>query len=135
MDVRDYVTFDELRAALVAPVVAHLARTPGSAHRTAFEPFHFCEHVSVEVPLGTAATTLRELATGIRLLDLQTIHHHFISSRVRLHLKTNDFSHWIANTLGLGGVAARLDRIDIYVNTLDDLRREILTALRSEARA
>jgi len=135
IDVRDFVTFDELRHALVTPVASHLDAFPAVRTRHASESFYFCEHQSVEVPLGTQASTLRELAEGIRLLDLQTIHHHFINSRVRLHLKTNDFSHWIRESLGLKGVPERLDRIDIYMNTLDDLRREILSAIRSEVHA
>jgi hypothetical protein len=135
VDVRDCVTFEELRDAIVTPIASHLSMSPASANRAAFEPFFFCEHESIEVPLGPQASTLRELAEGIRLLDLQTIHHHFINSRVRLHLKTNDFSHWIRHNLGLTGVAQRLDRIDIYMNTLDDLRREILSAIRSEVYA
>ena len=132
LDVREFVSFDDLRQALVTAVQTHLDATPGAARRHVHEPFFFCEHTTLEVPLGTQAYTLRELAEGIRLLDLQTIHHHFINSRVRLQLKTNDFSQWIRQSLGLTGVAQRLDRIDIYVNTLEDLRREILSAIRSE---
>ena len=132
VDVREFVSFDDLRQALITAVQTHLDTTPGAARRHVYEPFFFCEHTTIEVPLGTQAYTLRELAEGIRLLDLQTIHHHFINSRVRLQLKTNDFSQWIRHNLGLTGVAQRLDRIDIYVNTLEDLRREILSAIRSE---
>ena len=132
VDVREFVSFDDLRQALIAAVQTHIDATPGAARRHVYEPFYFCEHTTIEVPLGTQAYTLRELAEGIRLLDLQTIHHHFINSRVRLQLKTNDFSQWIRQSLGLTGVAQRLDRIDIYVNTLEDLRREILSGIRSE---
>jgi len=135
VDVRDFVSFEDLRRALQAAIQSHLDASPGAATRNAFEPFFFCEHQSVEVPIGMQAATLRELAEGIRTLDLQTIHHHFINSRIRLQLKTNDFSHWIRHSLGLTGVAQRLDRIDIYMNTLEDLRREILSSIRSEMHA
>jgi hypothetical protein len=135
VDVREFVSFDDLRRTFVSTVESHLEGSPGAARRSAFEPFFFCEHATIEVPLGTQAYTLRELAEGIRLLDLQTIHHHFINSRVRLQLRTNDFSQWIRHNLGLTGVAQRLDRIDLYVNSLEDLRREILSAIRSEAHA
>src|SRR5262245_6630230 len=135
IDVRDVLSFENLRQSVITAIEDHLDAAPGAAHRPAFEPFYFCEHKTIEAPLGTQATSLRELAEGIRLLDLQTIHHHFINSRVRLQLKTNDFSHWIRHTLGLTGVAQRLDRIDIYMNTLEDLRREILSAIRSEVHA
>jgi hypothetical protein len=135
IDVRDFVSFDDLRRALHGAIASYLDESPGAATRHAFEPFFFCEHQSVEVPLGRYATTLRELAEGIRTLDWQSIHHHFINSRIRLQLETNDFSHWIRDSLGLSGVAQRLDRIDIYMNSFEDLRREILSSIRSEMHA
>ena len=131
VDVRDCTSFEALRTAVTTPIDDHLRRFPDAAGRRAFEPFYFCESVEVSVPLGTGATNLDELADGIEKLSLQTIQHHFINSRIRLHLKTNDFSYWIEHNLELPALARRLDRIDIYMNTLEDLRREILATLRS----
>jgi hypothetical protein len=73
--------------------------------------------------------TLPELAAGIRLLGHQSLHYHFINSRLRLHLRTNDFSHWIEQSLGWPWLAARLNRLDFYNNTLDELREDILALL------
>ncbi len=131
VDVRDITSLEILRHALVDPIDQHLSHLPDAAGRRAFEPFYFSESLGIQVPLGTSASTLAELAEGINTLSLQTIHHHFINSRIRLRLATNDFSHWIDQALGYPELARRLDRIDIYVNTLEDLRREILTALTS----
>jgi hypothetical protein len=131
VDVRDITSLEILRHALVDPIDQHLSHLPDDARRRAFEPFYFSESLGIQVPLGTSAATLPELAAGIRTLSPQTIHHHFINSRIRLRLATNDFSHWIEHALGYPELARRLDRIDIYVNTLEDLRREILTALTS----
>jgi hypothetical protein len=41
-------------------------------------------------------------------------------------LRTNDFSHWFDAALGLPKLAANADRIDIYTNTLDTARRELI---------
>jgi hypothetical protein len=131
VDVRDITSLQTLREALVDPIDHHISGHPDAAKRRAFEPFYFCESLGVQVPLGTSASTLPELSAGIAALSLQTIHHHFINSRIRLHLATNDFSHWIDQSLGLPPLARKLDRIDVYVNTLDDLRREILATLSS----
>ena len=135
VDVRDVTSFDELREALVGPVAAAVDALRDEAHRPAGESFSFCEHESVEAPLGAQATTLRELVDGIRLLDAQTIHHHFVHSRIRLDLATNDFSHWIEHALGLTGLARRLARIDIAMKPPDALRREIVSVIRSEGGA
>ena len=34
--------------------------------------------------------------------------------------------HWFRNALGLEDLAARTDRIDVYTNTLDTARRELI---------
>jgi hypothetical protein len=131
VDVRDFVSFEALREAVIQPIEDHLERFPESAQRRAFEPFYFCEVRELSVPLDRQASNLDELAAGIEVISLQTIHYHFINSRVRLHLKTNDFSHWISRELDLPELAGRLDRIDIYMDTLDDLRRDIVATIRS----
>jgi hypothetical protein len=130
VDVRECVSLDELRESIALPVEDHVRRLPDSANRPGFEPFYFGEAQEVSVSLGTSATTLAELADGISHLSLQTIHHHFINSRVRLHLKTNDFSYWIEKSLDMPKLSEKLNALDIYMNTLDDLRREILATIR-----
>ena len=100
-----------------------------AADRRAFEAFYFSEAKEVTVPSGAPAWTLAELAEGIRLLGHQSLHYHFINSRLRLHLKTNDFSYWIEHNLNHPWLAARLNRIDFYNDTLDDLRQDILAVL------
>ena len=129
IDLRDFLSIEDLRKVLIETVEAFLKRQPQSADRPAFEPFYFCEAVETVVLLGTKASTLAELSDGIERLSLQTLHHHFINSRLRLQLRTNDFSHWIEESLELPALAARLNRIDFYMNTLDGVRKEVLQAI------
>jgi hypothetical protein len=107
----------------------YLAEHSQAIDRRAFEAFYFCEASEVTVPSGRPAWTLAELAEGIRLLGHQSLHYHFINSRLRLHLKTNDFSNWIEHNLNHPWLAARLNRVDFYNHTLDDLRQDILEIL------
>jgi hypothetical protein len=60
------------------------------------------------------------------------LYHHFIASRLRLKLRTNDFSYWFQNSLGLERLAARADGIDIYRNTLDTTRQELIRLIEEE---
>jgi len=136
VDRRAATSVPALRDALVAPIADHLARVPEAAGRAAAAPFCFCEALDLHVPLGRSAATLRELADGIRALDLETLHHHVVrvGAGIGQEAATADFSRWIADGLGLPGVAARLDRIDIATRSLDDLRRDILGAIRGDLR-
>jgi hypothetical protein len=129
VDLRDIVTLEELRVILIGIVDDHLKQHSQAIDRRAFEAFYFSEAKEVTVPIGSPAWTLGELAEGIRLLGHQSLHYHFINSRLRLHLKTNDFSHWIENSLHNPKLAARLNRIDFYNDTLDELRQDIVAML------
>jgi len=129
VDLRDIVTLEELREILVGIVDEHLRVHSQAIDRRAFEAFYFSEAKEVTVPIGSPAWTLAELADGIRLLGHQSLHYHFINSRLRLQLKTNDFSHWIENSLHNPKLAARLNRIDFYNDTLDELRQDIVAML------
>ena len=131
VDVREFVSIDSLRDALAGRVEDHLRQNPASAERPGFEPFHFCEAIEVTIPLEERAWDLAELAAGICRLSLHTLHYHFINSRLRLHLQTNDFSNWIENSLEMPELARRLNRIDVYMNTLEGLREEVCRVLRA----
>lgn len=123
------VSLEAVREALASAVEAHIREHPSAAERPGFETFHFCETVEVTVPQGDSANNLGELIDGIRRSSLQTLHHHFINSRLRLHLVTNDFSYWIHHSLGLPDLAQALNRVDVYTNTLEGLRRDLVETL------
>lgn len=129
VDLREIVSLEDLRGMLAGIVDDYLKEHPQAVDRRAFEAFYFCEAREVTVPSGSPAWTLAELADGIRLLGHQSLHYHFINSRLRLHLKTNDFSYWIEHNLHHPWLAARLNRIDFYNDTLDDLRQDILDVI------
>jgi len=129
IDIRDFVSLDDLRNALVENLESYLGRMPQAADRPGFEPFFFCEAKEFALPLGMQATNLQELSEGIKRLSVQSLHYHFINSRIRLQLKTNDFSHWINRDLGLHALAEDLNRVDFYTNTLEGVRAEILETI------
>jgi hypothetical protein len=84
------------------------------------------ETVSVEVPTGVFARNLSEFVQGVALMGLSSIHFHFLTSRLRLELKSNDFSLWLSEELRLPELAQKIERIDIYANTLEGVRRKIV---------
>jgi hypothetical protein len=84
--------------------------------------------------LGLTATTLDEFRGGMEHLSHAAFYFHFISSRLRLQLQTNDFSYWLAGGLHLGTLAHSIDRIDIYTNTIDSARAKILRLIDRERR-
>jgi len=132
IDVRDYVGLAELRADLRQILAEYAGHHAQQARQAAFEPFYFCSAIEVTVPLPWDAKTLAGLRAGLERMSHASFYHHFIASRLRLHLRTNDFSHWFATALGLERLAERTNRIDIYTNTLDTARQELIGLLDRE---
>lgn len=134
VDVRDYVSIAELRGDIRRIVAEFCEEHPTEAKQAAFETFYFSRDVEITVPLPWDARTLAGFRAGLERLSHASFYHHFIASRLRLQLRTNDFSHWFENALGLPELAAKVNRIDIYTNTLDTARHELIELLDTEVR-
>jgi hypothetical protein len=134
LDIRDYVSLAELRSDLRRVVSNYCSANPGEAAQAAFEPFFFCETVEEEVALPLEAWTLEEFRDCMNRVPHACLQFHFITSRLRLHLRTNDFSYWLAKDLGQKELARRVDQIDVYTNTLDSARTQIIQLIEGELR-
>ncbi len=126
VDVREYTSIQALRETLVGIVEEYLKKNPRTRERIAFEPFYFCASDTVVIPTPLVARNLAEFAEGLKQVSISSIHYHFIQARLRLKLNSNDFSVWLEQELDLGTLADRINRIDIYTSTLQDVRRQIL---------
>jgi hypothetical protein len=132
LDIRDFTSLPAMRETIVRAVASYLATNPAAGTRPAFEPFYFCASETVVIPTTLVAHDLEEFAACLERVSAHSIHHHFISARLRLRLTSNDFSVWLDEELGLPAAAARLNRIDIYTATLYDVRQRILQIVLKE---
>jgi hypothetical protein len=132
LDIRDYISLAELRTDLCRLVKEFCDRNAQYAGQEAFEPFFFCEALEVTVSLGFEARSLGEFRAALKKLGHTSFHYHFIASRLRLQLRTNDFSNWVENNLGLSALAQEINRIDIYTNTLDSAQSRLIALVEGE---
>jgi hypothetical protein len=126
VDVREFTSIKTLRDTLVKTLQDYLESSPRARERAAFEPFYFCASDTIVVPTPFVARNLREFADGLGRVSLHSIHYHFIEARLRLKLNSNDFSQWLEEELDLGPLADRLNRIDIYTATMEEVRENIM---------
>lgn len=126
VDVREFTSVADLRDRFIQIVQIFLQRSAEAATRASRETFYFCAADAVVIPTNFVARTLHEFSEGLRGVSVHCIHHHFIEARLRLKLMSNDFSQWLHEDLGLTEAARRLNRIDIYTATLDDVREQII---------
>ena len=129
VDVREFTSIKSMRSALIKTVQDYLGKNPRAKERAAFEPFYFCASDTVVIPTPFVGRNVAEFAEGMRQISLNSIHYHSIEARLRLKLNSNDFSLWLEDELDLGALGDRVNRIDIYTSTLEDVRQRILKIL------
>jgi len=134
LDIRDYTSIAALRADLCRVLRDFIAAFPQFSRQEALDRFYFCESLEVTMPFSLNAATLDEFRDGVASISHASFHFHFVTSRLRLQLRTNDFSHWLAGSLGLASLAETIDHIDIYTNTLDTARAKMLRLVDRERR-
>ncbi len=132
LDLREYANLQDLRNDLLSLLGNYCQAFPERAQQKAFEPFYFSESIEVSLPLGIQAQTLEEFQEILGELSNASFHFHFVTSRLRLHLRNNDFSLWFSSELGLEDLAQRTSRIDIYTNTLEAARKQLLYLISQE---
>jgi len=135
LDVRDFASIRELREAILQIVESHLRQHPPCKDRRGKTPFFFCQSVSIIMPTKYIARDLRDFCQILGSIGIRSIHYHLVEARLRLGVDTNDFSHWIRTSLNKERLARRVEEIDIYLHTLEEIRRAILQYIQEELRS
>lgn len=125
VDVREFTAIEGLRRRMIEILDEFLHSHNMSGSREAHEPFYFCAADIVILPTAFCADGLPGFLDGLNQVSVHSIHHHFIEARLRLHRMSNDFSQWLEEEVGLPEAADAIERIDIYANTLEGVRRQI----------
>jgi hypothetical protein len=122
----EFTSLEQVREELVSVIHDHLLRL-SSVPRVEFgEPFHFQQSHIVEVPLGPGATTLAEFRAGLATVDASAIYVHMVEARARLGRRAGDFAEWLRTSLQMPELAARVERIDTYMTSLERVRARVL---------
>ena len=132
LDVRDFTTIRGLREAMLQIIEDYLHKYPQSLDRQGKTPFFFCQSVSVVMPTKHIARGLEDFCRIIENIGIRSIHYHLIEARLRLGIHTNDFSHWLRDGLRKERLAQRIEGIDIYLHTLEEIRKMILHYIEEE---
>jgi len=135
IDLLAITSIRELREALIAAIQKHLESNSGNPRECPpGEEFHFCEAKSFIMPTGQVAHDIPEFFEIIEHVTNTCLHFHFFEARLRLERPTNDFSQWLGD-LGETRLARRIDHLNPYAMTLDELKHEIVKVGRKYRRA
>jgi hypothetical protein len=126
IDLLEMTSIRDLRAAIARVLEKHLQ---GDQHAVRTCPpgdeFHFCEARSFIVPTGLVAGSVSEFVDSLASVTNDCLYFHFFEARLRLERPTNDFSQWLRD-LGQTRLAAKIDALNPYAMTLDELKHEIV---------
>ncbi|MCM8812391.1 MAG: DUF5752 family protein [Candidatus Omnitrophica bacterium] len=128
VNIIDYPTIRAVRERFIFLLEDYLGRNPAARERACRggEEFQVIKSVSFIVPTGIFARTLAEFTAALAAVSLPVIYFHMFEARLRLEKGNNDFSNWLADSLGQTEAAEKIARIDPYTFTLDGLRAAIL---------
>jgi hypothetical protein len=132
LDVRDFTSIRSLRVAMIEIIEDYAYKHPERFGRQGKTPFFFCQSVSVVMPTKHIARSLEDFYHIIGEVGIRSILYHLVEARLRLDARTNDFSYWLRDSLGKEKLAQRIEGIDIYLHTLEEIRKMFLHYIEEE---
>lgn len=133
VDITAYPSIGSIRDALISTIEGELEKRPRLKNLIApeGEEFNFLKSISFVFPTGYNACNLEELSNCVRSASFNSIYFHMFEAKLRLERPTNDFSNWLANSLGDERRAIGIAGIDPYTQTGESIRASILKILDS----
>jgi hypothetical protein len=95
-------------------------------------PFQFMECATILKATGKKARTVRELREMIAIIGEESLFHHTCQYFLKGHVLeyTNDFAHWVGESLEERALSERLANIDPFaVKGMDGLKTELLCCI------
>jgi hypothetical protein len=124
VDLLSFTSVRQLREAMLSLIDARLAEGGPVAPAPAGERFYFCRSRSFILPSGLTAAEVPDLFRAIGRASNASLYYHFFEARLRLGRPSNNFSDWLLRK-GRPDLAARIDALDPYVYTLEELKSAI----------
>lgn len=121
----EFKSIRELREQIIHVIESHIRQTKYSRSAPDGMEFQFIRANSIVFQTGHIVKSLQEFYEAIQKVSLNSIYHHVFEARLRLEKSTNDFSEWIANSIGEKKLAFEIEQLDPYFYTIRDLRDSI----------
>jgi hypothetical protein len=134
IDPYDFTNITDLRNEFIKVIDEYLALFPSPREAMPGDEFYFNETLTLIFPVGLRASNLAEFMTAMKFIDSVSIYYHFYEARIRLGKGTDDFSRWIEDSLGKKELAGRVRSIDLFMHTIKEIRKHIVSAVEEEVR-
>ena len=132
VDTFQFASLQALRERHVAIIEEQLAQAVSLREAAPGDEFHFVKSISVIIPAPYEAGDIREFVEALRKLSPGSLYFHVFESRLRLGRGLNDFSAWLAGSLGEDELAQKVARLDPYTHSLEGLRVSLIQLIEKE---
>jgi len=131
-------SLDGLRGEIARLVGEHLLEYPEAAAQSATREFHFLQARSVVMSCDRSARNLDEMVAAVADIESSALYFHLFETRFGGGRgRESDFAEWIRTSLGSPELADKIENIDPYMFSLEQVRKVLLKQLappRKEAR-
>jgi len=126
IDVSEFTDLDLLRERIIEIVEEHLIAAVEIRKAAPGREFYFLRGIDLVAPTPYEVNTLKEFTNALNKVGMRSLYYHFFDARLRLGRKTNDFSNWIRDALGEPEIARKINALDPYFMTMDQLKQRII---------
>lgn len=127
IDIVQYHSLADIRAAFIKMLERHLAETPGPQRTVASgREFHFMRAIRFSLPTECAAVDYESFIECLRNVSVSSLYLHVFEARLRPPYGVDDFSHWFRTNFNDEAVGREISRLDPYSYTLESLRQRII---------
>lgn len=126
IDVHEFTDLNSLRDKLLEIIEDHLMNAVEIRLAPPGREFYFLRGISIVSPTPYEVRTLKEFTNALNEVGMRSLYFHFFDARLRLKRKTNDFSNWIEDSLAEKEIAEKINNLDPYFMTMDQLKQKII---------
>ncbi|RPI18923.1 MAG: hypothetical protein EHM58_03435 [Ignavibacteriae bacterium] len=121
---------NDVRQKLIKTIEDYSSKDSSQANCVKGTEFQFMSCKTFCLPLDCHAKDLNEFAEQLESISINTFYYHIFETQLRLGKNKNDFADWF-ETLGYHELAKRVSSLDPYTTTLNGLREDILTLIKT----
>ena len=129
LDLYAYKNIEEVRQGLISTLRSYLSENPEPRQARPGDAFFFNDTLSLIFAIKSNIHTLPEFLTSLRTVGTSSLYFHFFEAKMRMGRHTDDFSNWLEKNLGNKELASKIQKLDPYHYSLEELRQEILFIL------
>lgn len=126
IDISTFMSITELQERLIKLLSAQLKDAEKVQDCPPGQEFHFMGLQTFVLPTPHKARDLAQFREILTKISISSLYYHMFDAKLRLEKGGNDFSRWFSD-LGKKELAEAVTRLDPYTQTLEGLRKKIIT--------